>query len=413
MSQTRVCDIVAFQYIFMPPQGGGMEIIMTRSLYCGRGSHIPYADYMDLINLSFGFTTPETQFLGLLPKLYKEEYRPQDQNYVVTEDGVLTTAVGAYDHEISVCGHRLACRGIGNVAVHPDHRSKGYMKDAMNAALQDMIKDGIVLSTLGGRRQRYLYFGYDKAGSLYNFHVSRDNIRHVYGDLTAPFTVREVTTPADPVIDSMVALNEASPVNPLRPRDRYLDIANSWKAKLLAILDGARFVGYCVLVGGKSVSEIQTVSDGEFMSAIRSLYAFIGEGFGVNLPAHQFSYRRDITPIAEGMSLGHAMHFNILNYRAAVEAFLDLKLQYESLPDGSVVLLIHGYAGDERIRVSVKNGEGGVESVDTAEPADYELTHPEAISFLFSPISPLREAANDLCKLWFPLPICMAHADEV
>ncbi len=386
---------------------------MSKKIYCGRGTQVPYADYMDLINVSFGFTTPETQFLGLLPKLYKEECRPQDQNYVVIEDGVLTTAVGAYDHAIAVCGRRLPCRGIGNVAVHPDHRSKGYMKDAMIASLQDMIRDGIVLSTLGGRRQRYLYFGYDKAGSTFNFHISRDNLRHVFGDLSAPYTVREVTDPADPIIDSILALNGASPVDPLRPRDRYLDIANSWKARLLVILDGERFVGYCISVGDSTVTEIHVVSDDEFMPAIRSIFALKGDGFSVNLSAHQISYRRDLSPIAEGMSLGPSMHFNILNYKAAVDAFLALKLTYEALPEGAVSLLIHGYAGDERIRVSVKGGEGSVESIDAAAPVDYELTHPEAISFLFSPFSPLREAAGDLCKLWFPLPICMFHADEV
>ena len=113
------------------------------------------------------------------------------------------------------------------------------------------------------------------------------------------------------------------------------------------------------------------------------------------------------------MELGHAMHFNVLNYRVATEAFLALKLTYVTLPDGEVTLLIHGYAGDERIRVSVQNGEPVVEAVDESIPADYELSHAEALSFLFSPISPLREKANDLCKLWFPLPMCMRRADEV
>lgn len=107
------------------------------------------------------------------------------------------------------------------------------------------------------------------------------------------------------------------------------------------------------------------------------------------------------------------MHFNILNYQATVEAFLDLKLQYETVPDGSVVLLIHGYARDERILVTVKGGKASVAAVAEDVPADLELNHAEAISFLFSPISPLREAASDLCKLWFPLPLCMCHADEV
>ena len=386
---------------------------MSKKVFCGRGNHIPYTEYMDVINVSFGFTTPETQFLGLLPKCYREQYRPQDQNYVVTEDGVLTAAVGAYDHELIVCGRTLSCRGIGNVAVHPDHRSKGYMKAAMNAALDDMIKDGIVLSTLGGRRQRYLYFGYDKAGPVYRYHITRDNIRHIYGDLTSPYAVREVTDPADPLIDSILTLNQQKPVIPVRPRDMYLDIANTWKAKLLVVEDGDRFVGYCVMDRGNSISEVQVVDDNEFMLFVRSIFGFLGEGFGITLLPHQISYRSDLTPIAEGMELGHAMHFNVLNYRVATEAFLALKLTYVTLPDGEVTLLIHGYAGDERIRMSVQNGEPVVEAVDESIPADYELSHAEALSFLFSPISPLREKANDLCKLWFPLPMCMRRADEV
>ncbi len=386
---------------------------MCDNVYCGRGSHIPYVDYMDLINLSFGFSTPETQFLGLLPKLYREEYRPQDQNYVVTENNVLTAAVGAYDHEIIVCGRRIPCRGIGNVAVHPEHRSKGYMKAAMNAALEDMIKDGIVISTLGGRRQRYLYFGYDKAAPLYSYSITKDNIRHVFGDFNSPYTVKEVLDPTDPIIDSILALNHQLPVIPVRPRERYLDIANTWKAKLIVFMDNDRFVGYCILDGGGSfISEIQTVEELEFLSVIRSLYAYLDKGFSVHILPHQLSYRRDITPIAEGMSLAHAMHFNILNYRCVIEAFLALKQTYISIPDGEVTLLIHGYAGDECLRVSVKNGEANV-SVNNSTAFDYELSHAEALSFLFSPISPIRETANDICKLWFPLPLCMLRADEV
>lgn len=160
---------------------------MEKQIYCGRGSHIPYADYMHLIDLTFGFETPETQFLGLLPKLYREERRPQDSNYVVTEDGSLCAAVGAYDHGLTVCGDTLPCRGIGNVAVHPDYRSRGYMKMAMEAALDDMVRDGIALTSLGGRRQRYQYFSYDRCGPCLNFSFNRDNLRHVWGDLNAPF----------------------------------------------------------------------------------------------------------------------------------------------------------------------------------------------------------------------------------
>jgi hypothetical protein len=90
-----------------------------------------------------------------------------------------------------------------------------------------MVANGIAISTLGGRRQRYLYFGYDKAGPNYTFWLTPDNFRHVFGDLTAPYTVRLVTDPSDPIIDAIIALNQSGPVTPIRPRDRYLDIANT------------------------------------------------------------------------------------------------------------------------------------------------------------------------------------------
>ena len=387
---------------------------MEKNVYCGRGNHIPYADYMDLINLCFGFTTPETQFLGLLPKCYREHYRPQDQNYVVTEDGVLTAAVGAYDHEIVVCGRRLPCRGIGNVAVHPDHRSKGYMKLAMNKSLEDMISDGIVLSTLGGRRQRYQYFGYDKAGTLYSFSISRDNIRHTFGNFDAPYTVREVTDPADPVIDEILSLAAGQPFTPIRARETYLDIANTWKAKLLVFADPTgRFMGYCVMDGGNTLSEICVAEGGELWSLIRTLFVHLDSGFSVSLPAWQAEYAAALSPIAEGSAIRSSMMYNVLNYAAAVEAFMALKLTYAPLPDGTLTLRIHGFGGDETLRITVEEGKHTVESISHEESADLELSHIQATELLFAPVSAFRETRSPLIRAWFPLPIWMYRADEV
>lgn len=386
---------------------------MSKEIYCGRGDRVSYTDFMDLISVSFSHDPSEAFFETLLPKLYREELRPQDQNYVVTEDGVPAAAVGAYDHELIVCGRSLRCRGVGNVAVHPEHRSKGYMKATMNAALQDMIADGVVLSALGGKRQRYQYFGYDKAGPIYTYSVSRDNIRHVYADLTAPYTVKEVTEKGDAVIDQILALNRKEPMIAVRPREEYLAIAMSWNAKLLAFFDGERFVGYCVLSKSGIVTEVQAVEDEAFMPLVRSVSAYFDGKCSVCLLPHQLRYREELTRIAEGISLDHMASFNVLCYRAVIEAFLALKLSYTTLPDGEMTLLIHGYAGDERLCVCVKNGEPFVEKADDSASLDYELEHAEAIAFLFSPFSPMRESASELARLWFPLPLCTLRADKV
>ena len=388
---------------------------MDQNIYCGRGNAVPYDELMRVLNTSFGFFTPETEFLGLLPKLYREEYRPQDQNWVVTEDGVLAAAIGAYDHEIMVCGRRLPCRGIGNVAVHPDHRHKGYMKLAMNRAIADMVEDGIVLSTLGGRRQRYQYFGYDKAGPAYHFSISRDNIRHTYGDAPAPFTVREVTDPADPAINEIIALSEKGRFIPIRNRAVYLDIANTWKARLMVLTDpaeGDRFVGYCICDNG-ALSELRVVRNRDFMGLVRSVFACLDKGFTVGLPSYETEQIKAISLIAEGIAVHPSMMYLILNYAATIEAFLALKLTYATLPDGELTLLIHGHTGDERLRITVKEGKHTVETVPEDTPVDLELGHLEATELLFGCISADRDTAAPLLRAWFPLPLWMYRADEV
>ncbi|MCR5683708.1 MAG: GNAT family N-acetyltransferase, partial [Clostridiales bacterium] len=98
-------------------------------LYKGRGTPEMYDDLMDFMNYVFGFNGNEKDFKKLLPKLYKPEYDPCHSNYVVTENGKLKAAIGAFDSDLSVDGEILRSRGIGNVAVHPYSRSKGYMKD--------------------------------------------------------------------------------------------------------------------------------------------------------------------------------------------------------------------------------------------------------------------------------------------
>ena len=107
---------------------------MSNEIYYGRGTAEMFDDYMDFINYVFGFNGNSSDFKKLLPKLYKYDYKPAFSSYVTVDNGKLKAAVGAFDHDISVCGRYIKTRGIGNVAVHPYARGCGYMKKLMNMA---------------------------------------------------------------------------------------------------------------------------------------------------------------------------------------------------------------------------------------------------------------------------------------
>ena len=90
-----------------------------------------------------------------------------------------------------------------------------------------------------------------------------------------------------------------------------------------------------------------------------------------------------------------------------------LKLTYTTLPDGELTLLIHGHGGDERIRITVKEGKHTVENIPEDTLVDLELGHLEATELIFGCISADRETASPLLRAWFPLPLWMYRADEV
>ncbi len=388
---------------------------MSNRIECKKGSHVAYDDFMELIDLAFGFTTPETRFLGLLPKLYRPSYRPQEHNYVVTDGDTLCAAVGAYDHSLRVVGQDIPCRGIGNVAVHPDHRGRSYMKLAMEMAVEDMVRDGVALSALGGRRQRYQYFSYDKAGPCHTFVLTSDNIRHTYGT-EAPYTIRTITESTDPLLDDVKALSDSGGVVPVRDRFAYLDIAQSWHAELLTAIEPAtgRFVGYAITQPNGFVTEVQTVCSEDFMPLLCSLMpALKRDSLTIRLPDHERSYLNTLAAVAEGVQTGCSMSYSVLDYGRVIRAFLTLKATYDTLMDGTLTLLIHGRARDEKLQLSVRDGEVTVAPLPPTAPVDYELTHMEAMSLLFAPFCPHRQNMSPLWRSWFPLPLWIYRADEV
>ena len=388
------------------------------NIYAGRGNASMHDEYLDFINYVFGFNGREQDFPKLLPKLYAREDNPAANSYVVVENGRMKAAVGAFDHAMTVCGRELRCRSIGNVAAHPYDKSRGFMKRLMNMAVEDMICDGIAMSTLGGRRQRYNYFSYEKSGTTYRFSVVPDNMRHTYGadrDAHHRFDVRVVKADDAASLDAIAALSARQQYVPIRSRERLYDILRSWKMVPVALWEGDRFAGYAVL-RDNSVTEWLMVEESASEIADAAICLFDWKGASnltFKLPAFATAYIEVLYPLAEGYSLEINESYSILNFAAVADAFLALKATYTELSDGKLTLLIHGRAGDERITLSVQDGKTAVTAASEEDAVDAELGHLEAINLLFSSFCPARDRLPAHARVWLPLPIWMYAADEV
>lgn len=384
---------------------------MAETTY-GRGTHEQFEEYLDLIDLVFGYTNTINQFRILLPKLYKPELNPAYNSFNAYKDGKMVAAIGSFPLSTQVMDVTLKGMGIGNVAVHPEHRHEGHMKAALTMSMEDMIAQGIDFSCLGGQRQRYNYFSYDYAGVCYRYHIGPNNLRHFYKDQPLKLTMVEVNADDRDALDAIARLSDAQPCHPIRDRERLYDILITWRAKPHVFLEDGKFVGYCVLSeDGGSVAELLAVDDGYVMEMVRCLCAKAEREVSIVVPPFKPGYRKALEPCCSGVATGCCEMFSILCYRRVLEACLKLKATYAALAEGSLIVLIHGRAGDEQLEIKVDGGNISV--VPTDKTPEVELEHLAAMNYFFSPTCCLRETAPVVTQSWFPAPLWSYSTDAV
>lgn len=377
-----------------------------------RGSGEQFDAYMEFINLVFGFSKGINEFETLLPKIYRSEMEPAYHSFIAYNGDQFIGAIGAYPVQTKVLGSTLLGVGIGNVAVHPLHRGEGIMKKALHMALEDMVEQGIDYSCLNGQRQRYNYFSYDHAGPCYRYRIGPRNLNYHFGNTSLKLTMRELMPGDDDLLDSIATLSDAQDCCPVRLREDLYHILCSWRAKPYAFLEDGRFVGYCVLSkSGKRVTELLATDDSYVMEMIRCLCAKTDDVVSVVVPPFKPGYRALLEPMGDGTDLACCEMFSILCYRRVIEAFLKLKATYATLAEGTTTVLIHGFAGEERLEISVKNRNVSVMVTD--KEAEVELGHLQATSFFFGPNCYLRDTAPMVVQSWFPVPLWSYSADAV
>lgn len=381
-------------------------------IYKGRGNPEMYDDYMDFINYVFGFNGNEQDFKKLLPKLYNPECNPCYNNYVVTENGKLKAAIGAFDSELVVGDEVLKCRGIGNVAVHPYSRSKGYMIDCMNLALADMIKDGVDYSILGGQRQRYNYFGFDYVGLVYSVDIGGTNLRHAFRDV--PFTDLElhaVSRDESELIEKMYLSHKTHPMRTVREPEKFYDVCVSWRATPYAILKNGEYIGYFI----NNLQELTLNDINDFDDVVRNYVRKIGS-VTLNIPDWNEEMLTRAIRICGNYYVERCDMFNIFNYKKVVGALLEFEASYKPMLDGELTVLIHGFAGDEKLKITTHSEKicGKYTSVEEYDgECTLELSHMEAMSFFFGISSPYRRKISPAVSYALPIPLYVENADHV
>lgn len=371
-----------------------------------KASYDEYEKLIDTANTAFNI-----KFEQLLPKLYSKKNFSPESHYVVKEDEKICAVVGYFKNTLSVLDKKINIGGIGTVCVHPDIRSKGYMKNLMSTAINDMKKDGIDLAYLDGNRKRYEYFNFTPSGTDINFYFDKANIKHSIPkeNSTNQYQFKEVSENDFETLESIINLFNKKKVKAKRDINNFYDIAKSWNNSLYCILKDNEFIGYCISSSDKSnIFEFELVSYDKYVSILSDyLDSFnidnvclshvpIYDNMKVNLYSQECS----------SFNMCHSKNFSVFNFKNVICAFLKLKSTYSNLDDGVLVIDIENY---EKVKIEVYNQQVSVSN--TTETTDIKLSYLEAVQLIFGYYSYFSNIQME--KNWFPIPLHFDIPDSV
>lgn len=146
-----------------------------------------FTEFVRLLDRSYG------EGVGAFERMDPRIYQPTAEAcacfHVLEHDGHIVSHVGIYPIEVSVCGMELTIGGIGGVATAPEERGHGYMSRLLRHAIDVMRERHYPLSWLGGNRQRYNAFGWERAGIDYHVTLTRRSLDRA---AVKPVPVQEV-----------------------------------------------------------------------------------------------------------------------------------------------------------------------------------------------------------------------------
>lgn len=363
-------------------------------------------DHMDIVDF-IGMVFRE-DFLVTESKLYLDRPELAEKHHLVFEDDRIKAVVGNFPISLNVAGRKLPCYGIGSVAVHPYTRGKGYMKLLMNNALKEAEQEGAALMMLGGKRQRYEYFGFTKCGTVYSFTLDQNVRRHLKHIPSDEVELLPLSDHKEYLRDC-IRLWETQPLYADRKAEDLCDILQTCDSTGYLILMRGEFLGFCSIHCSGGVNELTLTDYSYSANVLMKLCEKIGQSFTVKVFPHQRKLIRTLNMIAQGHSLSPDPSFNVLDYPRVIEAFLTLKGMNEPLIDGRLVIEVA-----EKGRYAVEVKDGAVSVTETSDKPQISLDHIRMMVRLFSPFGQIgEEGLTPEMRYWLPIPLYLPRCDDV
>ncbi len=358
----------------------------------------------------FGEHRPH-DFATLLPSIYQPCDELMSCNHALRVDGRIRAIVGLFPIDWQVGGRLLKVGGIGGVSTHPGDRGKGYMGVLMRHCVERMKAEGFHLSWLGGQRQRYGYFGYEKCGQTVSFDLGPANLRHA-GPETAGLRFEALEPGHSERLEQAWVMHRAQRVHCRRRKPWFHRYLRAWYNRPHAALDGSGEMAGYLVAGGEGGQVVELVGrDQETALAMAPAWVQARDAGSVRftLPPERRGLVRGLGAVAESVSVASSGNWQVFDWAATVEALMGV---CDGLPEGEADLGIEGYG---KLRVRVRDGRVECRREDAGGGVTWDPR--TAMRVLFGPLAPELVTdvppALDALRAWCPLPLGWLRPDGV
>ena len=362
------------------------------------------SDYNEL--LAFENRVFDVDFLSIMPKLYRDDAICAACHGVIKEGGKIIAALAAWPTAIETACGTLRVAGVGSVAVDPEARGKGCMKELMAFFERAAKEQDADLAFLSGSRGRYEHYGFRPCGSRTLVELTPYIVQHFAKNEDFVFTAPDEDAEA---LGEIEALFEAQPLHWARSKSSFSDALRTWGAECYAVREpGGAFCGYLLFERKRSfVSEILLHDWSKTEAVLVTFARHTGEeSLKIAASPTQPELLDALHAFGEGIITQMPAAFKIYHWQRFIETLGGHKATYAALPEGSLVLQI----GKEVLRVTIRDGRCTVTpTVDAPDLAFEEMEAAVRLTTTFGQYVP-----HPLFAAWAPLcPLDMPHPDGV
>ncbi|MBR5519135.1 MAG: GNAT family N-acetyltransferase [Clostridia bacterium] len=385
-----------------------------------RGTAADFDEIIDFIDFVFSKNGSPHDFPAMYPNLYLRTDESMRNLVNLYEDGKIIGSVLAHERVLSVAGKELKVVGIGNVAAHPRMRGKGIMTKLMTHIVDEMKKDGVAISMLGGKRSRYNHFGYEVGGAGYGLRFGDEEVEPIYGkEIADKYTFRAFTADDKELASACKAIYETQNVHFLYNDDAFVLRFFDWSGRTpyAAYNTAGELIGYIALGPQgrqRSICEHAFVSGIDAAEALAAFAIHTQGDLRVTVRDWEMVDFSKLIRVGSIHSFGPTEMWNILDWKAVLEAFLTIKAAYANLENGSMVVEVL-----EQGKWEITVDGSAVTVVDSDKTADLTFSALDSVYAMTGP-QPMAligydhpEAVLRMARSWFPLPLVSIEADRV